>query len=47
MLQLIPELPVTLFRVEVKSDFVVKAYRANPTVAATVAAAQRKTLSGV
>jgi hypothetical protein len=47
MLLLIQELPVTLFPIEVKSVFVVIAYKANATVAATVAAAQRRTLSGV
>lgn len=47
MLLLIRELPVTLLPTEVKSVFVVIATKASAPVAATVAAAQRRTLWGV
>lgn len=45
--KLMKKIPVTLFPIEVKSDFVVIANNAKPKVAATVAKADKNTVSGV
>ena len=44
---MINSIPVTELEIEVKSDFVVIAYKVMPKVAATVATAASNTLSGV